>query len=279
MHLTVGDLARSTAFYEQRLGLRLHARDETTARLGAGGADLVVLRGRPGSRRVPGTAGLYHFAVLVPSRLELARSLRRLIDTATPLQGASDHGVSEALYLADPDGHGIEIYRDRAREEWPRDRGELRMGIDPLDIADLLDELEPTRARSASPSTADAVQGLDPRTTIGHMHLHVANLADAEAFYGDLVGFDVTQRYGRGATFMSAGGYHHHLGLNTWAGVGVPPAPEGSLGLHHFVVRLPSGSARSEIVSRLRSAGVPHGDAEEGVVVRDPSGNALVLAA
>jgi len=122
-------------------------------------------------------------------------------------------------------------------------------------------------------------QGLDPRTTIGHMHLHVSNLADAEAFYRDLIGFDVTQRYGRGATFMSAGGYHHHIGLNTWAGVGVPPAPEGSLGLHQFVVRLPSAAARSEIVSRLGSAGVPHRDAEEGVVVRDPSGNALVLAA
>jgi catechol 2,3-dioxygenase len=186
-----------------------------------------------------------------------------------PLSGASDHLVSEALYLDDPDGNGIEIYRDRPRAEWPRMGGQIQMATDRLDIDGILGELE----RDDRPW-----DGLAPATTIGHMHLHVADLKAAEAFYHGVLGFDIIVRYGPSALFVSAGGYHHHIGLNTWAGVGAPPAPAGSAGLRYFVVRLPDQAALDAVLARVREAGVaiePHG---EGALVRDASGNGVVLA-
>jgi len=208
VHLTISDLGRSVRFYEAHLGFRLHRRDERTARMGAGDRDLLLLQQSDRAPRVRGTTGLYHFAILVPSRADLARSLRRLVETETVLQGAADHLVSEAIYLADEDGNGIEIYRDRARADWPFVNGQLQMGADPVDFEALLAE-------------ANGGGGPLPRgTTIGHVHLHVSRLADAQRFYVDVLGFDLMQRYGPSALFVSAGGYHHHVGLNTWAGVG-----------------------------------------------------------
>jgi catechol 2,3-dioxygenase len=247
--------------------MRLLSEEGGTVRLGAGTRALLNLHERRDATRATGTTGLYHFAVLVPSRLDLARSLRRLVETNTPLDGASDHGVSEALYLSDPDGNGIEIYRDRPRAEWPRVNGRLNMTVDPLDVEGLLAE------------SAPADDGLDPDTVIGHVHLHVSSLPEAEAFYAGVLGFDVTERYGRGALFVSAGGYHHHLGLNTWAGVGLPPAPEGSLGLRRFEIRFPDAASRATVVERVRAASIPAAQSEDGVIVRDPSGNALLLSA
>ena len=205
-------------------------------RLGSADRDLLVLNARRGARRVHGTTGLYHFAVLVPSRLELARALGRIAATGTPLQGTSDHGVSESLYIADPEDNGIEIYRDRPRDEWPRVNGALNMTVDPLDLADVMSELD----RHGKSAAGEPERGLDARTVIGHVHLQVARLPDAEAFYGALLGFDVTQRYGHGALFMSAGGYHHHLGLNIWAAPGFRP-------------RLPVRSASITSSSRCRA--------------------------
>jgi len=203
----------------------------------------------------------------VPSRADLARSLRRLVETETVLQGAADHGVSEALYLADPDGNGIEIYRDRPRAEWPYVGGRLHMGAEPVGFDNLLGE-------QAGPGDGAA---LARGTVMGHVHLHVSRLADAERFYVDVLGFELMQRYGPSALFVSAGGYHHHIGLNTWAGVGAPPPPSGALGLRHFAVKLPTEAALADVVQRVRAAGIPIEAIEGGHLVRDPAGNAMAL--
>jgi catechol 2,3-dioxygenase len=268
--LTVADLQRSERFYSDVLGMRVLGRGDGTLTLTADDATpLLELTELPGARPKPARAtGLYHFAVLVPSRLDLARSLRRLAEMRYPLTGASDHLVSEALYLDDPDGNGIEIYRDRPRAEWPHLNGQLQMAVDPLDIDGILGELE---------HDDRPWNGLDPQTRMGHMHLHVANLRQAEEFYCGVLGFDVMVRYGPSALFVSAGGYHHHLGLNTWAGVGAPPPPEGSAGLRWFAVRLPNAEALDQIVARVHAADLATEPIDAGLLLRDPSGNGVVL--
>jgi catechol 2,3-dioxygenase len=266
VHLTIADLRRSIRFYESHLGFVVRQRDDRTAWLGAGGRDLLVLSQSPAALRVRGTTGLYHFAILVPSRAELSRSLRRLAATDSVLQGAADHGVSEALYLADEDGNGIEIYRDRPRAEWPMVEGRLHMGTDPLDLDALMAE-----------SSDGSATALDPDTVIGHVHLHVAHIEDARAFYVDVLGFELMQRYGPSALFVSAGGYHHHVGLNTWAGVGAPAPPPGAIGLRRFTVRFPNEAALAGVTERLRVAGVDSEPIEGGVLVRDPAKNPILL--
>jgi catechol 2,3-dioxygenase len=264
--LTVADLARSLGFYSERLGFRVHDAAPGVARLGAGAADLLVLTESQRARPAPGSTGLFHFAVLLPSREALASALARLADTRTPLQGAADHLVSEALYLADPEGNGIELYRDRPRAEWTWENGAVRMTTDPLDVAALLDE---------GVAAASTWRGLPEGTVLGHVHLRVAHIAPAERFYCDLLGFDLTARYGAMASFVSLGGYHHHVAFNTWGGVGAPPLPEGAAGLREFVVRYPGAEDLERALSRLRAAGVAV--AEDGRV-RDPSGNVVRLA-
>jgi catechol 2,3-dioxygenase len=267
VHLTIPDLTRSVRFYESHLGFLVHRRDDRTVWLGAGGPDLLILSQCETAPRVRGTTGLYHFAILVPRRGDLARALRRLVNTNTVMQGAADHRVSEALYLADPDGNGIEIYRDRPRAEWPYAGGQLRMGADPIDLDELF---------AAKAETGDAAP-LAPGTVIGHVHLHVSRLDEAERFYVGVLGFELMQRYGPSALFVSAGGYHHHIGLNTWAGVGAPPPPPGAIGLHHFIVQLPTAAAVEEVAARARAAGVPTEAVAGGFLVRDPAGNRLKL--
>jgi catechol 2,3-dioxygenase len=270
VHLAVADLERSLAFYEQILGFQEHRREGDRAYLGAGAADLLALTEERGARPSRGTTGLYHFAVLVPSRRHLAHSLARLVETETTMQGFADHLVSEAVYLADPDGNGIEIYRDRPRDEWPYERGQLQMASDPLDVAGLLAEV--TGQQEAWP-------GLDPATTIGHIHLHVSDLRQAETFYLDVLGFDLVLRYGPSATFVSAGGYHHHIGLNTWAGAGAPPPPPGSAGLRWYEIVLPARDERERLLERARHAGHEPREQPEGFYLEDPSGNGIMLVA
>jgi catechol 2,3-dioxygenase len=268
VHLTISDLDRSVRFYEAQLGFKTHRHDDRTASLGAGRDDLLLLTADERAPHVRGTTGLYHFAVLVPSRIELARSLRRLVETGTVMQGFADHGVSEALYLADPDGNGIEIYRDRPRAEWPFVGGRLRMGTDPLDVDDLLRDMQ---------GVPDSWAGLAEGTRIGHVHLHVSRLPEAEHFYVDVLGFEVMQRYAGTALFIAAGGYHHHIALNTWAGVGAPPPPAGAIGLRHFVVRLPEEAALRDVEQRLRAVQVAVDVANTHLLVRDPSQNLILL--
>ena len=268
--LNVADLEGALAFYGRGLGFRVHGRERDVARLGAGGADLLLLRGSPRAPRPARATGLYHFAILVPSRLELARALSHLAEADVRLQGASDHLVSEALYLADPEGNGIEIYRDRPREEWTHDAGGLRMATEPLDLDALMKEL---------PDHDAPWGGMPAGTVIGHVHLRVTQIAPAEAFYRDVLGFDLTTRYGDAASFLSAGGYHHHIAVNTWASLGAPPPPDGAAGLAHFVVRLPDRTELDRVTERVSAAGVPALRIADGVLVRDPSGNGVLLSA
>lgn len=268
--LTVSDLDRSLRFYINALGFALIQREDRSALLGCGGEALLELVELPGARpKPPRTTGLYHFAILVPSRLDLARSLRHLAETRWPLQGASDHLVSEALYLADPDGNGIEIYRDRPRAEWPILGGQVQMATDPLDIDGVLGEL----AEDGRPW-----EGLQVGTTIGHIHLNVADLRQAEEFYCGVLGFDVMQSGYPGALFISAGGYHHHLGLNIWAGAGAPPQPSGTAGLRHYSVSLPDPSSLASLLDRLSRARLFVEPLHDGWLVRDPSQNGLWLS-
>ena len=267
VHLTVSDLERSISFYETALGLRLHRRNGAEAALGAGADDLLVLREQRGARPPGRHAGLFHFALLVPSREALARALRRLLETRTAIQGASDHLVSEALYLPDPDGLGIEIYADRPRESWSFAGGELRMDTLPLDLDDLL-ALAPEADGPAAPGTV-----------VGHVHLHVSRLEPALDFYRDVVGLELMTRFGSSAAFLSAGGYHHHLGVNTWRGVGVPPAPEGVAGLRHWTVVLPGPQELEALRRRLDAAAADASEADGGSLVTcDPSGNRILFA-
>ena len=227
-----------------------------------------VLHENPQARRVRGTSGLYHFAVLVPSRVELAKSLQRLAETRWPVQGFADHLVSEAIYLPDPDGNGIEIYRDRPRSEWPRLDGQIRMATDPLDLDGVLAELD---------GHAEAWTGLHPQTVLGHMHLHVGNLPQANVFYGGVIGLDLITRLGNSALFMSAGGYHHHLGLNTWAGVGAPSQPPDAIGLRYFTIKLPQSNEVGATADRIRENGGSIEERADGMLLRDPFQNGVML--
>jgi catechol 2,3-dioxygenase len=270
VRLVVADIAGTGRFYQRVLGLRELRCDGDSVALGVDGAALVELTGRPDAPPRPArSTGLFHLAILVPGRPELARALHRMIGAGWRLSGASDHLVSEALYLRDPEGNGIEIYRDRPRERWYAE-GRVRMATLPLDLDGLARESGPP------PSGAD---GMPPEARVGHVHLQVADLAETDAFYRGILGFEVTVRDYPGALFFSAGGYHHRVGANTWAGAGAPPPPAGSAGLSSFDVVLPSAEEVERVAARARDTGFPAEPVEGGVRTRDPSGNSLVLTA
>jgi catechol 2,3-dioxygenase len=265
VELTVTDLDHLVAFYERSIGLRLHQREGSTAFLGAGGEDLLELVEAPNARPAGRHAGLYHFALLHPTRFELARAARRLADTGTPIQGASDHGISEAIYLADPDGNGIELAADRPREVWP-DLGTMAAGPRPLDLDGLL--------RLTGPE--EPPRRADEALTVGHVHLHVGDLEAARRFYCDVLGFELMTRL-PSAIFVAAGGYHHHVGLNTWRGEGVPPAPPGVVGLRRFAVLLKDAGELAAVCSRVVAAGFQPEEIGDDLLVRDPAGNSILL--
>jgi catechol 2,3-dioxygenase len=264
--LTVSDLDPVREFYERVVGLRELDADGVVARLG-GDETVVELAAEPAAPpRPPSTTGLFHLAILVPDRSELARSLRRVVEAGWPLSGASDHLVSEALYLADPEGNGIEIYRDRPREEWRFSAGELEMATLPLDLRPLLAEAPEGEALPVS-----------PQTRLGHVHLQVSDVAAAEEFYAGVLGFEVTVREYPGALFVSAGGYHHHIGLNTWAGEGAPPPPPGSRGLRWFEIVVPDVAELRRVEGSLRDAGADVAVDGGRLVTADPSGNGVLI--
>ena len=262
VHIVVTDLDRSVAFYERSIGLRLHGRDGDVARLGAGGEDLLVLHERPDAKRAGRHAGLYHFALLYPTRRELGRAVRRLAETETPIQGASDHGISEAIYLPDPDGNGIELAADRGREHWGDLRDPTTIGPRPLDLQDLV----------APVAGEELPEHADRDLVVGHLHMHVGNVADALAFYRDLAGFEVMTDFGS-AAFVAAGDYHHHLGLNVWKGEGVQPNPPDAVGLEQWTVIVDEG-AIAALRQRFEAAGVEVADDGDGFRVADPWGAA-----
>jgi len=270
VHLTVADLARSIEYYESAIGLRVLSREDGVARLGAGDEELLVLYEEPGAQPVRGHTGLFHFALLLPTQEDLARWLVHAASTRVPLSGMSDHMVSESIYLRDPDWHGIEIYRDRPREEWPHRGDAIEMDTLPLDTDSLLESI----AGGEDTAWAGAPDG----TTMGHVHLHVADVGDAERFYRDVLGFDVMVRYGSEATFLSAGGYHHHIGGNVWAGRGAAPPPPGSAALRDATILLPDAAERDAVVARVADAGQEPQSQNGDVLVRDPSQNMLRLS-
>lgn len=271
VHLTIPSLERSLRFYREKLGFHLIGQDGSRARLGVGEAVLLVLYENPAARRARGVTGLYHLAVRLPSRLDLARLLVHLSEAETPLEGFGDHGVSESLYLPDVDGNGIELYADRPRQDWPYDRqGRLHMGTEPVDLDDLLSELG---------EQTPAWDGLPAETRIGHVHLQVADLKKAEYFYTQVVGFELVQRLRPGAAFFSAGGYHHYVATNTWAGAGAPPPPADSIGLRWYEICLPAAAALEQARLRIETAGYPFEERDEGLFMHDPSQNGVLLAA
>jgi catechol 2,3-dioxygenase len=268
VRLNMADAERAQAFYEETIGLQLLGQDGPIRRLGANGTVVVELMDAPGAPRRPRhTTGLFHLAILLPSRLDLALALHRIARSGWSLTGASDHLVSEALYLNDPEGNGIEIYRDRPREGWSYAGGALRMSTLPLDLDGVTAELGGAEAES---------NGVPPGTRIGHVHLNVDDLDRAEAFYCGLLGFEVTVRGYPGALFVSTGAYHHDLGLNTWAGEGAPPPPPGALGLNRFEL-LSDDQHAEELERRLAGAGHEPEAGDDGILVTDPSGNAILL--
>jgi catechol 2,3-dioxygenase len=264
VELTVADLDRSLDYYERAIGLAVLERAAGRAFLGAGGRQLLVLEEEPGARPADGYPGLFHFALLLPERADLARWLAYAARERIPLAGASDHFVSEALYLRDPDRHGIEIYWDRPRERW---EGQVtRMGTWPLDVDDLLGVLD-------DPAT-EPFDGLPDGTTMGHVHFRVVDVGETVAFYRDVLGFELMAQLGAQAAFLAAGGYHHHVGANTWETVRTEPAPAGTAALQRTTIVLPDAAEVDRVLGRVADAGAEPGD---GGIVRDPSGNALVL--
>jgi catechol 2,3-dioxygenase len=244
VELSVADLARSLDYYRKAIGLDVLAESGGEARLGSGESELVHLVEEPGATPSHGYSGLFHFALLVPDRASLGQWLAHAARDRVPLTGASDHTVSEALYLRDPDHHGIEIYADRPREQWEGRVGRL-MGTVPLDLDDLV-------------AAADGgFDGLPEGTTMGHVHLSVADVDETTRFYRDRLGLDVTAELGDQAVFLSAGGYHHHLAGNTWNSRGAGQAPPGTARLRSFTIVVP-GAATTE-------------------TLEDPSGTMLVL--
>ncbi len=258
VHLTITDLDRAIAWYERALGLRVHASEGRTAELGDGEQTVIVLYEDPDAQPAGRHAGLYHYALLYPTREALARAALRLAATRTPIEGASDHHTHEAIYLPDADGNGIELAWDRSRTAWPADLG-YGGRPDPLDFASLM----------ASVEGDEPTPRVDPGLRIGHVHLHVGDVEQAIAFYRGLVGFEVQMNLGS-AAFVSAGGYHHHLGLNVWRGHGVGVPPAHTVGLRHWTVRLPQRADVDEVRARLEQAGVTTTDAEAGFEVEDP---------
>jgi catechol 2,3-dioxygenase len=266
-HLVVTDVDRSVAWYGEVIGLRTHRHDAAGAELGDGRAPALVLHEDPAARTAGRHAGLYHVALLLASRAELARSAVRLGATGTEIQGASDHGTHEAIYLADPDGNGLELAADRPRASWPPDLG-YAGGPGRLAFDDLL-------AAVAGEEPAPRVgEGL----TVGHLHLHVGDIDRALAFYRDVLGFELRAHLGT-AAFVSAGGYHHHLGINVWQGRGVPGAPAHTVGLREWAVELPSPADVMDVRGRIEAAGIAVEPRPGGLLVRDPWGTALVVVA
>ena len=278
--LTVANLDRQIAFYRELLGFRLHWREGARAGLGAGREDFLLLHELPGARRAPHTTGLYHFAVLFPNRRELARAVARLFSHEY-VNHPTDHVITKTTYLKDPEGQEIELYAEspedgdmgiaqglpfaRRRDGRPSD------GRDPLDLDSLFKELGPGDSLG---------QELPPEARIGHVHLYVRNVAEAIRFYTGVVGFgDMGFAPAFQMGMVSAGGYHHHIGLNAWMGEGAPPAPPGSLGMRHFTVLLHDHGELDRVNARLRAAEVPLEQAENGWIARDPSENSLLLIA
>ncbi len=276
--LTVSNLENQILFYQQALGFKLHWREGNKATFGAGGADLLRLTEEPNLKKYRGVTGLYHFAVLFPNRRELAIVMARLF-ALKYRNHPTDHIMTKTTYLDDPEGNGIELYCESPEDgswtmkdgkyETRRADGSWSDGREPLDVDALFKHLKEDDRLDAP---------VPPETKVGHVHLHVRNISEALDFYHGVIGFDVMGHAPEfQMAFVSAGGYHHHLGLNTWQGAGAPPPPADAVGLRYFTVELPNQQALDEVVKRIDDAGIPSNKIEDGLLVYDPSQNGVVL--
>ncbi|MBM4763022.1 VOC family protein [Bacillus sp. B15-48] len=269
VNVKVENLQRSIEFYKNVLGFDILEQTASTAKLTTEGKtsflsleqpeDVVPKQGR--------TTGLYHFAILLPAQSDLANIVVHLANKGIRF-GSSDHLVSEALYLHDPDGNEIEIYRDRAPNEWNWNGGEVEMAVDPLGFENLLKHATPDKPWQRMPA----------ETVMGHIHLHVSELNKTEEFYVKGLGLDVVNRYGTQALFLSYGKYHHHVGVNTWNGVGAPAPSKNSVGLESFTLIFDNEEAREQAVTNLKQIGAEVLEENNHFITFDPSGNAIVLA-
>ncbi|RLQ93602.1 VOC family protein [Falsibacillus albus] len=269
VNLKVQNLERSIVFYKEVIGFKVLEQSSSSATLSADGKTALLSLEQP-DHVVPKqgrTTGLYHFALLLPQRTDLARIVQHFRANGVQF-GSSDHLVSEALYLSDPDGNGIEIYVDREPAEWSWSNGEVEMTVDPLNFIDLLALV-----------TQQSWNGLPSETVMGHIHLHVSELEKTEEFYIRGLGFEVVNRFGTQALFISDGKYHHHIGLNTWNGVGAPTPHANSAGLESFTLMLSSEEKKSKIIAQLRGIGAAVKEESGSIVTTDPSGNRIRLAA
>lgn len=276
--LTVANLENQILFYEKALGFKVHWREENRAGLGAGGADLLVMTEQPNLKKYRGVTGLYHFAVVFPNRRELAIAMARLF--ALKIRNApTDHVMTKTTYLDDPEGNGIELYCESPEDgSWVFKDGNYEArwsdgrwsdGREALDVDALFSHLKEDDRLDVS---------IPDGTRMGHIHLHVSDIPEAVDFYHGVLGFDIMgMSKGIGMAFVSAGGYHHHIGLNTWVGRGAPPPPSDAVGLRHFSVDFPNQSALDDVLARIEKAGIPYNQTDDGILLQDPSQNGVVL--
>jgi catechol 2,3-dioxygenase len=268
--LAVADLGRSVDFYSRVVGLRAQTSDDG-ARLWAGETLLIELYEKRGAIPQPRrSTGLYHLAILVPSQADLGRVVLNIARHKQAIQGFGDHFVSEAMYLADPDGNGLEIYRDRPRSEWRWNGSQVVMGTENVDVDALI---------ASVPDPSAPFTGLPDGTVMGHVHLRVGDIQQAKAFYVQTLGFEAVSRFGDGALFVSAGGYHHHLGLNTWQSAGAPPPPDNAVGLLDYSIIVPAQADLQPIAERLEAGGYAFSQAPNSLSLADPWHNHLHIVA
>lgn len=267
VHLHVADIERSLTYYQDVIGFRVLERNGNIAKLTTDGKTSLVTIEQPDQVELKAgrTAGLYHFAILLPKRSDLADILYHFADNGVQA-GQADHLVSEAFYLTDPDGNGIEIYIDRDPSEWTWTNGEVAMTTDPIDMESLLAD-----------RSGESWEKLPDGTVMGHIHLHVSDLAKSEEFYHEGLGFEVVNRFGGQALFLSTDKYHHHIALNTWAGVGAPAAPKNSPGLKEYSIVLPDEATKEKTVKQLQAIGARVTEKDGVTVTEDPSGNTIRL--
>ncbi len=268
--LQVSDLEKSANFYTDILKMNAHRADSSTVLLSANGKDtlLTLVRLDQGIKKQPRTTGLYHFALLVPNRKELGKILKHFIDQKVPLQGASDHGISEAIYLSDPEGNGIEIAADTDPSTWKWINGQL----------DVFSNNGPMNVKEVYQiSNNEPFRQLHQDTILGHIHLHGSELKNTRKFYEEGLGMDVVIDLPRQALFFSYGSYHHHLAVNVWNGVGAPRPASNSVGLKHFTIYLPNHLTHEMIIENLQRLNVSFEKNEDHLLTHDPSGNTIII--
>lgn len=276
--LTVANLENQILFYEKAMGFKLHWRKEKTAALGTGERELLRLNEAPNLKKYRGVTGLYHFAILFPNRRELAIAMARLFALKVR-NSPTDHVMTKTTYLDDPEGNGIELYAESPEDgSWTLKDGKYETrwadgrwsdGREPLDVDALFKHLKEDDKLDAP---------IPPETKMGHVHLHVRDIPEALDFYHGVLGFDIMGHAREfHMAFVSAGGYHHHIGLNTWQGEGAPPPPADAVGLRHFTVDFPNQPALDEVVARVEKAGISYNQTEDGLLLYDPSQNGVVL--